>query len=101
VAKIEMRVIPEPAEDTRFVLGREGHAGSMVIKHTHGATTFLCARCRSVLAKNVDPDRELVYEEDPKTGDFRPVYRVRDVVFRCKGCGAFNEVGERQGPRSV
>jgi hypothetical protein len=70
----------------------------MVIKHTHGATTFLCGRCRSVLAKNVDPDEEFVHEEDPGTGAFRPFYRVRDVVFRW---GAFNEIGERHGPRSV
>jgi hypothetical protein len=66
----------------------------MAIKGTHGATTFLCGRCRSVLAKTVDADYEFVYDEDPTTGNFRPLYRVRDAVFRCKGCGAFNEIGE-------
>ncbi len=55
MAKMEMRVIPEPAEGTREVLSAHG-AGSMAIKGV-GSISFLC-----------------------------------DIVFKCKGCGAFNEV---------
>ena len=98
VAKVEMRVIPEPAEGTRHVLTAEKHPGSTAIKGTEGSMTFLCGGCRAVLAKNVGPDDAIVYTEDPQTGDFTPLYRVRDLVFKCKGCGAFNDVA-RSDPR--
>jgi hypothetical protein len=94
MAKLPMRVIPEPSGGSRSLVTAERHAGSMAIKGSDGASTFLCGRCRDILAKSVGPDYEFVHEYDEDTDEFRPLYRVRDVVFRCKGCGAFNEVAE-------
>ena len=92
VAKIEMRVIPEPSEGTREVWSAK-HAGSMATKGV-GPVTFLCGKCRDVLVQRRDPDEWISHAYDPDTDEFMPLYRVRDVVFRCKGCGAFNEVGD-------
>lgn len=95
VAKVPMRVIPEPREGTREVLAAE-HAGSVVIKGNDGAKSFLCGNCRDVLVKSIDPDEWVVYAHNPAAEytdhEFTPLYRVRDIVFRCKGCGAYNEV---------
>ena len=88
-----MRVIPEPPAGTREVL--TGMApGSIVVKGTEGSISFLCGRCRAILVKNKGPDTTLVFgEEDPPgSGHFPPLHTVREVVFKCKGCGAFNEV---------
>jgi hypothetical protein len=94
VAKIEMRVIPEPAAGPREVLISR-HAGSVAIKGTEGSTSLLCGNCRDMLAKSVDPDAWHVWAYDEDTDEFTPLYRIRDLVFRCKGCGAFNEVAKR------
>jgi hypothetical protein len=100
MAKVEMRVIPEPVEGTREVTSAR-HAGSMAIKGGNGSNSFLCGNCRDALAKSVDPDAWIIYayNEDADEGDeFTPLYRVRDIVFKCKGCGAFNEVAETRRP---
>jgi hypothetical protein len=96
MAKMEMRVIPEPAAGTREVLSAKG-AGSMAIKGVDGSISFLCGNCRDMLVKTLDPDAWIVhaYDESADEGaddEFTPLYRVRDLVFKCKGCGAFNEV---------
>jgi hypothetical protein len=95
VAKVPMRVIAEPPEGTREVLVAE-HPGSMVIEGNDGAKSFLCGNCRDVLVKSVDPDEWVTYEHNPAAEctdhEFTPLYRVRDIVFRCKGCGSYNEV---------
>jgi hypothetical protein len=95
MAKVLMRVIPEPPKGTREVRIAK-HAGSMAIKGVNGATSFVCGNCRDVLAKNIDPDRWVVHAHNPDAAhaddEFTPLYRVRDIVFRCKGCGAYNEV---------
>ena len=49
-------------------------------------------RCRNIILKHVDPDFEFESVYNEETDDFTPTRRVRDVVFRCKNCGAFNEV---------
>jgi len=89
-----MRVIPEPAEGTREVLAAK-HAGSMAITGAEGSTSLVCGNCRDVLAKSVDPDAWHVYAYDEDADEFMPLARVRELVFRCKGCGAFNEVAEQ------
>ncbi len=86
-----MRVVSEPAEGARAVW-TAAHAGSVAIKGGEGSISFVCGNCRDILVKSVDPDRWIVYEYDETTDAFTPLHRVRDVVFRCKGCGAFNEV---------
>ncbi len=96
MAKIEMRVIPEPAGGTREVLSAHS-AGSRAITGGDGSISFLCGNCRDVLAKSVDPDTWIMYAynesaDEGADDEFTPLYRVRDIVFKCKGCGAFNEV---------
>ncbi len=90
-----MRVIAKPAEGARKVLAAR-HAGSMVIGGTDGSRSFVCGSCRDVLVKNVEADRWVVYAHNATAAgtddEFTPLYRVRDIVFHCKGCGAFNEV---------
>lgn len=70
----------------------------MVLKgYDDGAVTFLCGNCRDILVKNRYPNEWVVYAAtgEPYADDeFTPVSRVRDIVFRCKGCGAYNEIGE-------
>ena len=87
-----MQVIPEPAEGTRFVVTAEHHAGSQASRGMDGSCTFLCGKCRDILVKNHAPDDDVLYDDDPETGEFVPRGRVRDLVYRCKNCGAFNEV---------
>jgi hypothetical protein len=91
--KIPMRVIRKPAAGTRYVLTAEGRAGAQVVDGHSDGRTYLCGECRAILAKSISPDAEIVFREDPRTEDIVPEYRVRDIVFRCKRCGAFNEVG--------
>jgi hypothetical protein len=94
VAKIEMRVVRAPAEGTREVLTAK-HPGSVAIKGIEGSISFLCGNCRDLLAKSVDPDEWIAEAYDPDTDEFTPLPRVRDYVFECKGCGAFNEVADQ------
>jgi hypothetical protein len=68
------------------------HPGSQVFGGGHGEHTFLCGRCRDIILKRTDPDFEFEHLYNEETQEFTPVCRVRDVVFRCKNCGAFNEV---------
>jgi hypothetical protein len=95
MAKVPMRVIAEPPEGTREVWVAK-HAGSMAIKGGNGSISFLCGNCRDMLVKSVDPDRWVIYAHNPAAAytddEFTPLYRIRDIVFRCKGCGAYNEV---------
>jgi hypothetical protein len=93
-----MRVIPEPAEGTREVRTAT-HAGSMAIKGTEGSISFLWGNCRDILVKSVGPDEWVVYTYDADTDEFTPLYRVRDLVFKCKGCGGFTEVADRSDRR--
>lgn len=70
----------------------------MALKGSDGSVSLLCGNCRDVLVKGVDPDEWVIYGHDAAAegtdNEFPPLYRVRDVVFRCKGCGAFNEVAQ-------
>jgi hypothetical protein len=95
VAKIPMRVIPEPPDGTREIRVAK-HAGSIAIKGNDGSTSFLCGNCRDILAKSIAPDEWVVHRHNPAAAytdeEFTPLYRVRDLVFLCKNCGAYNEV---------
>jgi hypothetical protein len=87
MAKVPMRVIPEPVEGTREIFSSRT-AGSKVITGNQGATTLVCGNCRAILAKSVGRDEPIVFEAEPP---WTPLLTVRDLVFKCKGCGAFNE----------
>jgi hypothetical protein len=93
MAKVPMRVIAEPPVGTREVHVARKHAGALVIKGNEGSTSFLCGRCRAVLLKSVGADSTMVWGPEDEHGDFPPLYSVREAVFECKSCGAFNEVG--------
>ncbi len=86
-----MRVVPDPVDDAREVMAAK-HAGSQVFGGGHGPTTYLCGRCRDIILKRMDPDFEFEWAYNDETDEFTPIRRVRDVVYRCKNCGACNEV---------
>jgi hypothetical protein len=91
MAKRPMRVITRPGKHTRYVkTGR--HAGSSLIgSGTEGDYTYVCGKCRDILWDNIGPDFAFQHIEDDEE-NFIPVLRVRDVVVKCKGCGAYNEI---------
>jgi hypothetical protein len=98
VAKIEMRVIPESE-----VRGREVHmatrAGSVALGGSaDGSRTFVCGRCRDILAPGLDPDAGIVWRYDEENETFSPMSRFRDIVIKCKGCGAYNELRSGSAP---
>jgi hypothetical protein len=95
VAKIEMRVIPESAVGSREV-HIATHAGSLALGGSgDGSRTFVCGRCRDILAPGLDPDDGIVWAYDEENDTFTPVSRFRDIVIKCKGCGAYNELRGR------
>jgi hypothetical protein len=94
MAKIPMRVIAEPPADFDRVYVATKHAGAMIVKGTEGSTSFLCGSCRSVLLKSVGPDRTMVHGPEDEHGHFPALYSVREAVFKCKSCGAYNEVAD-------
>jgi len=66
-----MRVIPEPAPNTRAVLMPEK---APIMKGT-GDTNHVCGGCRAVLLESLSPEIQLV-----------------GLVYRCPQCGAHNEL---------
>lgn len=84
-----MRVIDEPAVQGREVMSGRG-AGSRVLGGSEGASTFVCGRCRAILVRNRAANS--VVTSSLENDEFVPVDTVRDIVFKCKGCGALNEV---------
>jgi hypothetical protein len=87
MAKVPMRVIPEPAPGTREVL-RAISAGSKAVRGMDGRVSFLCGNCRDLLAMDVYWDTPIVFSG---VEPFLPLLCVSDLVFQCKNCGAFNE----------
>lgn len=92
MAKYLLRVISEPA-DAKRVVSQSEQPGSMVYDGYDGDWTFLCGVCRDILVKNGSPDRAIIHRDDGK-GGFTPVATIAEMVFRCKNCGAYNEVDE-------
>jgi hypothetical protein len=91
MAKIPMRGIPKPPNHTRYIRTAR-HAGSSVLGGgTEGSYTYVCGDCRDILWDSVGPDKSIVFVEDDEE-NFIPVISVRDVVVKCKGCGAYNEI---------
>lgn len=64
MAKVPMRVIPEPAESSRAIFSSRT-AGSKAITGMDGATIFVCGNCRTILAKSVGRDQAVVFEAEP------------------------------------
>jgi hypothetical protein len=87
-----MRVIAKPPNHTRYVKTARG-PGSSVLRGGTGNRTYVCGKCRDILWDDVGPDENIVSIEDDEE-NFIPVVRVRDVVVKCKGCGAYNEIPE-------
>lgn len=73
---IRLHVIPEPAEGTRSVLIFAGE-GTVAIKGDVAPNLVMdCGSCGAPLVQGV------------------PVSQIESVVFKCNGCGAFNETVE-------
>jgi hypothetical protein len=53
--------------------------------------TYVCGHCRDILAPGLDPDQAIVSRYNEQADTFTTVSRFRDIVIRCKGCGAYNE----------
>ena len=67
----KMKVIPEPAPNTRSVLAPT-FKGPVI--QSEGPLSYACGQCETTLMRNVD------YKQ------------VRQVVIKCFACGAFNEI---------
>ncbi len=68
---IQLMVIPEPEPNTRSVIVYTGE-GTVVMKGP-GNAIMECGNCGVPLIEGV------------------PVANIRNIVFRCPSCGAFNE----------
>ena len=88
--KIPMHVIPQERVGNREVWTAPG-AGSQAFKGANAGTTFLCGGCRAILVKSADAEQWVV-ERQIGEDEFEPVARIRDIVWHCKQCGAFNEI---------
>lgn len=66
-----MKVIPEPAPDTRSVLVPTFKGPAM---KGNGALSYTCGSCDTTLFRNMD------YKA------------VQGLVVKCGGCGSFNEI---------
>ena len=69
--RIKMKVIPEPAPNTRSVLMPEFKGAVMTSK---GSLDYYCGNCDITLFRRID------YKQ------------VQNLVVKCGGCGAFNEI---------
>jgi hypothetical protein len=68
---IRMGVIKKPADGTRSVI--MGEVAPMMRGEEDAGIDQVCGGCRTVLIKGL------------------PIGQVRNVVFRCPKCGAYNE----------
>jgi len=91
MAKMPMRVVPRPEKHTRYVAHSQGPGSQIGGGGGHGEQTYVCGRCREIMWKSMAPDDTLISVEDDEE-NFIAVIRVRDIVARCKGCGAYNEM---------
>jgi hypothetical protein len=72
-----LKVIPEPAENTRSVLAGGESRDSLIIEGEAGVDlSYDCGACGSPLAYGVRPGQ------------------LQNLVLRCNKCGAFNETLE-------
>jgi hypothetical protein len=89
--EIPMHAIAEKDVGGREVRAGTG-AGSLAMKGANAGTTFLCGGCRAIIVKGADPDAWVTYEQVGEE-EFVPIARIRDIVWRCRQCGAYNEIG--------
>ncbi len=74
MAKIRLRVIPEPEEGTRAILVKGGdEEGTVYIRGEHTGRVHVCGACDAPLMEGVSREQ------------------VGDAVLQCPACGAFNE----------
>lgn len=66
-----LNVIKKPAEGSRSVMVYEGE-GTVAMRGV-GSVTYACGGCRAPILEGLDPGQ------------------VQNLVFRCNGCGAYNE----------
>jgi hypothetical protein len=71
MAKIIMKVIPEPASNTRTIV--ESFSANPVLEG-ESANQYVCGACGEVLIDHVPHDE------------------IQNIVVRCSKCKAFNEV---------
>ncbi len=72
MAKIPLRLIPEPEEGTRSVIIFSGE-GTVVMQGPATGRDYVCARCGSTILAGI------------------PRGQIQNMVFKCASCGAFNE----------
>lgn len=70
---LRLAVIPEPEEGTRTVLAYQGEGTIAIQGSTKPNLVMDCGACGVPLVAGVG------------------VNQIINIVFRCKGCGAFNE----------
>jgi hypothetical protein len=70
---IALNVIPEPDPNTRSVFIYNGE-GTTVFTGYEVGVALICEKCKSNLVVGI------------------PRNNIRNIVIRCNGCGAFNEV---------
>jgi DNA-directed RNA polymerase subunit RPC12/RpoP len=90
MAKIPMTVVPKPEPHTRYVSARSG-AGSKAWGPGQGDYSYVCGSCRDLILQSADPDKSVISLEDDE-GNFIDVMRLREMVYKCKNCGAYNEI---------
>lgn len=73
IHEIFLNVIPEPDPYTREVFLFEGE-GTIVFTGYEVGLAMLCGRCKSQLIVGI------------------PRENIQNIVIRCRGCGAYNEV---------
>ena len=86
-----MHVIPEDSIGERELHMASGPGSVAVGGISDGSRTFVCGRCRDILAPGLDLDEGIAWSYDEQADTFTPVSRFRDIVIKCKGCGAYNE----------
>lgn len=70
--RVSLAVIPEPDPNTRTVFEKTGE-GTSFIQGFQTGLALVCGNCSSVLAAGIHRQQ------------------IRNVVLRCKQCGAYNE----------
>ncbi len=72
MAKIPLRLIPEPEKDTRTVIVFTGK-GTVVMRGEATGRDYVCGNCGATILAGIGRGQ------------------VKNIVFKCNACGAFNE----------
>jgi len=71
--ELKLKVIPEPDPNTRSVFIYNGE-GSTAFRGVEVGLALTCGKCNSYLVVGI------------------PRESIKDIVIKCNGCGAFNEL---------